>query len=96
MLRAPVRVSTLRLTVEFSNMTQQEMELASHWLILTPGSYWLMFTGARLYTAVDSCMQRSDHLEIELASHWLFFKIPGSYWLVFTVLHCAGQLYATI
>ncbi len=43
-----------------------------------------MLTGAQSYTALESCMQRSDHLEIELASHWLFFKIPGSYWLLFT------------
>jgi hypothetical protein len=70
----PIRISALRSTVEFSNIDQQEMELASHWLFFKiPGSYWLMFTGARFYTALDSCMQRSDHLEIELASHWLFF-----------------------
>jgi hypothetical protein len=53
-----------------------------------PGSYWLLVTGARFYNALDSCMQRSDHLETELASHWLFFKIPGSYWLLVTGAHC--------
>ncbi len=47
-------------------------------------------------TALDSCMQRSDHLEIELASHWLFSKIPGSYWLLFTGPRFCFALYSSM
>jgi hypothetical protein len=76
---------TLRWTVACNDLTTWRLNLLLIGCFFKiPVSYWLLLTGARFYTALDRCMQRSDHLEIELASHWLFFKMPGSYWLLFT------------